>query len=241
MSNFFISYNKVDRAWAEWIAWQLEEEGYTTILQAWDFRPSENFVLKMSEAIQNSERTIAVLSPSYLKAFYTQPEWAAAFAEDPQGAKGTLLPVRVTDCELKGLLRQIIYIDLVGKNEAEAKDALLSGIKTQRAKPLTNPQFPGEVPRSISKHPLFPGTTNKTILVKYLVPLLLFSVVMMLLVFFWPRPFTRWVAPQPIPQASVTPASLISPTPTPTYTPTPTTRRKQKPPCDAEGRLLGQC
>ena len=49
------------------------------------------------------------------------------------------------------------------------------------------------------------------------------------------------VAPQPIPQASVTPAPLISPIPAPTSTPTPSTRRRQKPPCDAEGRLLGQC
>ena len=25
MPDFFISYNKADREWAEWIAWQLEE------------------------------------------------------------------------------------------------------------------------------------------------------------------------------------------------------------------------
>ncbi len=30
--DFFISYNKADREWAEWIAWQLEEEGYTTVI-----------------------------------------------------------------------------------------------------------------------------------------------------------------------------------------------------------------
>lgn len=37
--DFFISYNKTDKAWAEWIAWELEEADYTTIFQAWDFRP----------------------------------------------------------------------------------------------------------------------------------------------------------------------------------------------------------
>jgi hypothetical protein len=35
--DFFISYTAADQAWAEWIAWQLEAEGYTTVLQAWDF------------------------------------------------------------------------------------------------------------------------------------------------------------------------------------------------------------
>ena len=42
MKDFFISYNSADRQWAEWIAWQLEEAGYTTVLQAWDFRPGPN-------------------------------------------------------------------------------------------------------------------------------------------------------------------------------------------------------
>ncbi len=40
--DFFISYNKADRPWAEWMAWQLEAEGYTTVLQAWDFLPGSN-------------------------------------------------------------------------------------------------------------------------------------------------------------------------------------------------------
>jgi hypothetical protein len=36
--DLFISYTKDDRGWAEWIAWawQLEAEGDTTVLQAWD-------------------------------------------------------------------------------------------------------------------------------------------------------------------------------------------------------------
>ena len=78
MKHFFISYNRADRTWAEWIAWQLEEAGYTTVLQAWDFRPGSNFVLEMQKAAKEAERTIAVLSPDYLKALYTQSEWVAA-------------------------------------------------------------------------------------------------------------------------------------------------------------------
>ena len=37
--DFFISYTQVSRPWAEWIAVQLEAAGYSTVLQAWDFRP----------------------------------------------------------------------------------------------------------------------------------------------------------------------------------------------------------
>jgi hypothetical protein len=98
MPDFFISYNRADLPWAEWIAWQLEVAGYTTMLQAWDFRPGSNFVFKMQRAAAEAERTIAVLSPDYVQARFTQPEWAAAFAQDPTGEKGTLLPVHVREC-----------------------------------------------------------------------------------------------------------------------------------------------
>jgi len=87
---------------AEWVAWQLDDAGYTTVIQAWDFRPGSNFVLEMQRAAAEAERTIAVLSPDYVQACFTQPEWAAAFAQDPTGEKGTLLPVRVRECTSPG-------------------------------------------------------------------------------------------------------------------------------------------
>ena len=97
MKDYFISYNRADRTWAEWIAWQLESAGYTTVLQAWDFRPGGNFVIEMQRTTAEAERTLAVLSPDYIAARFTQPEWAAAFAQDPTSEKGTLLPMRVRE------------------------------------------------------------------------------------------------------------------------------------------------
>lgn len=155
--NFFISYNRADRGWAEWIAWQLEEAGYRVVLQAWDFRPGGNFVQEMQEAAAGSERTIAVLSPDYLTSSFAAPEWHAAFAQDPTGQRRTLLPVRVRECEPKGLLSQIVYIDLVGLSEAAAKKTLLEGVKRERATPETAPEYPGAAPRAVARKPRFPG------------------------------------------------------------------------------------
>lgn len=88
----FISYNRSDRDWAEWIAETLERAGYEPILQAWHFRPGENFVIRMQEAAAQTDFTIAVLSAKYLKSEYTQPEWAAAFSQDPTGVNRCLIP-----------------------------------------------------------------------------------------------------------------------------------------------------
>ena len=158
--DFFVSYNGADQGWAEWIAWQLEAAGYTTVIQAWDFRPGGNFAIHMQLATSQARRTVAVLSPKYLQAVYTQPEWAAAFAQDPMGEEGTLLPVRVRECELKGLLAQIVYIDLVGLGEEAAKEALLAGVKQGRVKPTIAPGFPGTTKCITSEPPGFPGESS---------------------------------------------------------------------------------
>jgi tetratricopeptide (TPR) repeat protein len=154
--NFFISYNSADRLWAEWVAWQLEEAGYSILLQAWDFRPGSNFVMEMHQASRMAERTVAILSPNYLNALYTQPEWATAFAQDPTGALGTLLPVCVRPLKTGCLLGQLVYIDLVGLDEATARERLLQGVRFPRKKVAVPPAFPGKVQHSLPKPPRFP-------------------------------------------------------------------------------------
>jgi hypothetical protein len=87
MKDFFISYTKADQAWAEWIAWQLENlGGYTTVIQAWDFHAGSNFISEMQKAAVETHCTIAVLSPAFLTSPFTEAEWTSAFASDPTGA-----------------------------------------------------------------------------------------------------------------------------------------------------------
>ncbi|MCL6450068.1 MAG: tetratricopeptide repeat protein [Acetobacteraceae bacterium] len=153
--DFFISYTGADVRWAEWIAWQLEEAGYCVVLQAWDFGAGSNFVLEMQRASAGSKRTIAVLSPDYLKSVWAQPEWAAAF--DPQGRERTLVPVMVRECTLEGLLARVVHIRLVGLDEAAARAALLKGLGRGRLKPDEPPPFPVGEGRGVPRRPHFPG------------------------------------------------------------------------------------
>ena len=44
MIDFFVSYHSADHQWAEWIAFTLEAEGYSTVIQAWDFGVGHNVV-----------------------------------------------------------------------------------------------------------------------------------------------------------------------------------------------------
>jgi tetratricopeptide (TPR) repeat protein len=150
--DFFISYTQADRAWAEWIAWQLEAERYTTVLQAWDFRPGENFVVRMRDALQQANRTIAVLSPAYLASQYGTDEWTAAFLHDHSGQE-RLLPIRVQTCELPRLLATRIYIDLADVDRQTARSRLLDGVKQSRYRPAEEPRFPGGRARRTAARP----------------------------------------------------------------------------------------
>jgi hypothetical protein len=160
--DFFVSFNQADRAWATWIAWVLEEAGYSVFFQDWDFKG--NFVLEMDKAHSQSRRTIAVLSPDYLASRFTAPEWAARFAEDARSQHDLLIPVRVRACALEGLLAQIVYVDLVGCDEETAKKRLLGRVAGIRTKPDEPPLYPSSlaghsaVPHStVPERPDFPG------------------------------------------------------------------------------------
>ncbi len=142
--DFFISYATSDNDWAQWVAWQLEHcAGYRVFFQAWDFRPGHNFVVQMHRAAERSARTIIILSPAFLESEYVIPEWASVLATDPSGDFARLVPIRVREVEPPGLLRGVIWIDLVGLDITAARETLLDGVRSERAKPATEPEFPG--------------------------------------------------------------------------------------------------
>ena len=155
--DFFISYNKADKQWAKWIAAVLEntkkneDEYYSCYIQAWDFRKGGNFVLDMQDALLQSDRFIAVLSPDYLNSMYCQAEWAAAFTKDPNSKNRLFIPVRVSDIEPEGLFAAVNYINLFGVDEQKAEKELIHGVDINEI-PRNRPSFPGTVKER------FPGT-----------------------------------------------------------------------------------
>ena len=163
MKDFFISYTGADLQWAEWITAQLCDAGYTTVFQEWDFHAGGNFVLEMHRAAIETRRTLAVLSQRYLDAIFTNPEWAAAFVRDPKGEERILVPVRIEDFKPNGLFAPLIYIDMVGLSENDAKSKLLAKIQATiqggSLQPTAKVVFPGTSSSlHATKGSRYPGT-----------------------------------------------------------------------------------
>ncbi|WP_018505977.1 wHTH domain-containing protein [Parafrankia discariae] len=168
--SFFVSYTQADRAWAEWIAWQLEDAGFRVLVQAWDMVAGSNWTATMQDGMQFGTRTIAILSDAYLQSVYGRHEWQAAVVADPDSARRKLLPVRVEDCDRPGLLGQVVSVDLFGQPAEATRSTLLTAIRgavSGRAKPSDEPLFPGPLATPIPPQappprvaPLFPGAAE---------------------------------------------------------------------------------
>ena len=156
--DFFISYSQADRTWAEWLAWELEAVGYTTLLQAWDMPAGTAFVHAMDHAVKYTRHVLLVLSPADLRSAMAEAEWRPAFKADPSGEQRRLLPVRVEACEPQGLLADRVWIDLVGADEATARTRLREEVAEALrgpGRPATAPHFP-RAPAAAPERTRFP-------------------------------------------------------------------------------------
>jgi hypothetical protein len=121
---FFVSFAGADQPWAAWLLAELDAAGYSSVSQLRDFVAGANFVTEMHQAARRARRTLGVLSPHALRAPFVWQEWAQRLAGDPTGERRALVLVRVEPCEPEGLLGPVVYVDLVGLDEAGARARL---------------------------------------------------------------------------------------------------------------------
>ncbi len=144
--DFFVSHAGADRAWAEWVAWQLTDAGYTVELDAWDWPVGRNFMLAMSDALAWCDQVLALFSPAYFeRPRYTTEEWTAALVHVPGRGHGRLVPVRVENLpaeDMPAVLRPLTFCDLVGLDATGARRLLLEAVRGPK-RPDGEPVFPG--------------------------------------------------------------------------------------------------
>lgn len=129
MKDFFVSYTGADVDRATWVAEVLEANNYSVTIQAWDFRAGDNFVSKINEALKECEKQILILSENYLKSKWCEAEWTSKLAEQMRLHDRRIIPVKIEQVTLEGLLAPIVYIDITDKNETEATNEILNGVK----------------------------------------------------------------------------------------------------------------
>ncbi|HEX6519581.1 MAG TPA: FxSxx-COOH system tetratricopeptide repeat protein [Streptosporangiaceae bacterium] len=166
-TDFFISHAGADRAWAEWVAWQLIDAGYSVELDVWDWAAGQNFVTKMSDALDRAGRVIALFSAAYFeRERYTTEEWSSSVLHLPGMTPDWLIPVRVEEIpagKVPAVLRPLQYRDVFGVDEPTARRRLLKAVADPK-RPDRPPEFPGRpggLGRLGGTGPRRPGTTPR--------------------------------------------------------------------------------
>src|SRR3954447_18270058 len=135
-TDFSITFSEFDRDWAEWIAWELEQAGFSTQFQGLEYGLE-------SIPSRDADRTIFLLSEAAMNIMRTQPEWESPWSRP--GTRARLLPMRVDDAPVAGPFARISYVDLVGLHRGDARERLLKAVGDRRESERV-PSFPGEEP-----------------------------------------------------------------------------------------------
>jgi TIR domain len=102
---------------------------------------SGNAPLWMNNKLAWADRLIAVISPDYVPARYSPMQWASQIWNDPDGTKGSVVPVIVRPTsKMPPLLKDLSRVDLTNCSEAEAKRRLIEDVDMP-APPERKPAF----------------------------------------------------------------------------------------------------
>ncbi|MFJ9628959.1 FxSxx-COOH system tetratricopeptide repeat protein [Streptomyces sp. NPDC101175] len=154
----FVSHAGADQAWAEWVAWQLQDAGYDVELAVWHWGAGDNVIQNMDRALAAGP-TVALFSAAYFESErWTTEEWTAKLA-----AREKLIPVRIEDCAVRPMLGALLAPALFGLGEEKAREVLLAAVAGPAGVPRVPPGFPGQggpgrLRRMGASGPRLPGT-----------------------------------------------------------------------------------
>ncbi|HET8772189.1 MAG TPA: toll/interleukin-1 receptor domain-containing protein [Thermoanaerobaculia bacterium] len=96
----FVSYSHKDQPWvASVLVKALRDNGLKVLVDETEFEPGKSSIENMSDAILQSRRTVAVLTPNWVGSEWTRFEGLVTAQEDPTGARGRLLPILRQKCD----------------------------------------------------------------------------------------------------------------------------------------------
>src|SRR5262249_29807420 len=141
--DYFISRAGADKALAIWIGQLIAAQGKSYVLQD-DHFGHQDFMGAMDAALKCGGHVVALYSQAYLDSENCLKEALTAIHGDSFNRHQRLIPLRIEPCAPDGMLRTIVYTDLLAERR-QADDTALK-LKILRALGFAKPVLEGLAP-----------------------------------------------------------------------------------------------
>lgn len=117
MASIFLSHASSDKHWARRIAADLTGLAHQVWLDEWALHVGESIPAEIEKGIDRSDFLVVLLSRHAVESEWVSREWQAAYWNEVDKGAIAVLPVRLEECQIPGLLRAKKYADLSASYE----------------------------------------------------------------------------------------------------------------------------
>ena len=124
----FFAFSREDRDWVVGLIDELESPpyGFKCCYHDRDFIPGVPVLQNIDNSVQESLKTVVVLSPEYIKSAWCSYETQVVMDYDIETRQGILIPIMLRQCQIPEYIGRLSYID-VSKND-HFMNRLVSGL-----------------------------------------------------------------------------------------------------------------
>jgi cellulose biosynthesis protein BcsQ len=129
----FISYSQKDLKWVQsQLLTQLESRNLRVCIDYRDFEPGRSNLREIERAVTESNKTILVLTPGYVKKEWIEFEKILIQASDPTALQRRMIPILLKTCELPARIKLISYLDFTNPQKLMSQfDRLINSISNE--------------------------------------------------------------------------------------------------------------
>lgn len=118
----FISYSHKDGEWVRgWLLPRLEDAGLRVCIDFRDFDVGVPCPINMERAVDNSRRTLLVLTPAWVESEWTDFEVLLTQTTDPAGRRRRLLPILLQPCQQPRRIAMLTCADFTQPDNWDAQ------------------------------------------------------------------------------------------------------------------------
>ena len=130
----FVSYSDADREWVEIELLPRLERAGIRYIDPFQFELGRPRLAEIERAVQESRRTLLILTPNYVQDAWQQFDSILAGSRDLDAGKWRVIPIIIRPCELPARLQALVSVDLGADEECEWQRMISALSLPQRAK-----------------------------------------------------------------------------------------------------------